>query len=213
MGLFDVLKNSLKNQATQSINSAVNSAGRQAANSIGTAVGNAAKKAVSNASLKKETFTFAALPTGVEQLKAMPEADCATPFKTAALTVAVLCHYGTDPAATVEMLNVLKGPQPLSPREIQFLQDRLKGRDYLPKSFFAGTSPQNNYTPATPYTITVSEYAYSYQHEGYCTLELISSGADSPRQIQLRRKGEQWFLWENYLLSDIRIPVAEAIWA
>lgn len=40
-----------------------------------------------------------------------------------------------------------------------------------------------------------------------------SSGADSPRPIKLRQKGNQWFLWEQYLMPDIRKPKSADPWA
>ena len=37
---------------------------------------------------------------------------------------------------------------------------------------------------------------------------------DSPRPIKLRRKGNgQWFLWEQYLMTGIRIPTSADPWA
>lgn len=159
------------------------------------------------------TIRFTALPTTLEQLQAIPEAALSTPYAAAALTVAALCNYDADPEETIRMLNYLKGPQPLSPYETQFLRDRLKGKPYKMRSFFAGTSPANNYTPTEPYEITVYDDLYSYSETNFAKLNIRSSGADSPRQIKLRKKGEQWFLWENYLMSDIRIPAEEDPWA
>lgn len=161
----------------------------------------------------EQTFVFSAIPETPVQLQSIPEAALTSPFQTAALTALVLCRYEADPAGTVEMLNILKGPQPMSPFQVQFLRDRLNGKGYVARSYFAGTSPANNYTPTLPYTVTVFDGPYSYQQEGYAKLMLRSSGADSPREIQLRRKGEQWFLWENYLLPDIRVPAALDPWA
>lgn len=161
----------------------------------------------------EQTFRFSAIPENAAQLRSLPEAALRSPFQTAALTALVLCRYETDPAAAVDLLNVLKGPQPLSPFEVQFLRDRLAGKGYVARSYFAGTSPANNYTPALPYTVTVFDGPYSYQQEGYAKLMLRSSGADSPREVMLRRKGGQWFLWENYLLPDIRVPAALDPWA
>ena len=89
--------------------------------------------------------------------------------------------------------------------DVQFLRDRIKGRGYIPRSYFEGSSVKNDYTPNVPYKITVSEYAYTYQSEGYAKVQVQSSGADSPRPIELRRKGNQWFLWRNLALSDIRL--------
>lgn len=160
-----------------------------------------------------KTFTFASLPKSVDELKALPEASLATPFAAAALTVAALCRYEADPNACIEMLNFLKGPQPLSPYEKQFLRDRLSGKGYKPFSYFEGTSPANGYKVSGPCTVTVCDNPYSYQEEKYAVLLLKSSGADSPRQVKLRQKGSQWFLWEQFLLADIRIPAEEDPWA
>ena len=163
--------------------------------------------------MEKQTFIFESLPKSVDELKAMPEAALTTPFMTAALAVAVLCHYGEDKQVTFDMLDVLKGPQPLSVYDKQFIRDRIGGKEYKVFSYFEGTSPQNHYQPTVPYTITVSDNPYSYNNEGYATLYLHSSGADSDRQVQLRRKGDQWFLWQILFLSDIRVPAQEDPWA
>ena len=50
--------------------------------------------------------------------------------------------------------------------------------------------------------------------EGYCKLFIPCGGADDPRPIKLRRKGNgQWFLWEQYLMTGIRIPTSADPWA
>lgn len=166
---------------------------------------------------KRETFSFPRLPTSVTELQALPEAAMQTPFQTAALTAAALCAWGDNPQAVIDMLNYLKGPQPLSAYETQFLRDRLQGKLYKPFSFFSGASPANNYTPAQPYRVTVMETPYSNAQagEGYVQLYLQSGGADTPRPVKLRQKPStgQWFLWEQMLLSDIREPVAADPWA
>ena len=64
-----------------------------------------------------------------------------------------------------------------------------------------------------PYTVTVEENPYSFQNAGYVKLLIRSSGADTPREIQMRAKGDTWYLWENYLLPDIRVPAALDPWA
>lgn len=174
----------------------------------------ASNKAVKAATTKTETFTFSALPTNTQELKALPEASLDSPFKTAALTVCALCQYAVDPASGTEMLNFLKGPQPLVPREIQFLHDRfMDGKNYVPRSFFKGAVPSNDYTPSTPYTISVFTNPYSYDQEGYAKLWIRSGGADTERQVTLRKKGEQWFLWDQLLLADIRKPTSQDPWA
>ena len=209
MGLFDSILNDAKRKVSQSVDSAVNKAARDA---VGTAA-ERVSSAVSGAGKKKETFVFDSLPRSVGELAAMPEADLSTPFKAAALTVAALCMYETDPQVCFEMLDFLKGPQPLSTYEKQFLRDRLGGKGYKPFSFFEGAVPQNSYTPNKPYKITFTE-AYYQGDDNYRMLEVVSGGADSPRQIKLRCKGgQQWLLWEQYLISDIRTPAKDDPWA
>jgi hypothetical protein len=205
MGLFDNLSGIVKQGAAQNIGKTVAGATQNA--------GQAAAGAVRSFGNKHETFTFNAVPAGVPELSTLPEAALTTPFQAAALTVIALCRYGEDPQGTIDMLNFLKGPQPLNPREVQFFKDRLAGKAYKPFSFFAGATPQNNYTPTQPYQITVSEDAHTYDNAGYARLQISSGGADSPRPITMRQKGDQWFLWEQFLLSDIREPVANDPWA
>ncbi|NLV99377.1 MAG: hypothetical protein GX034_06235 [Clostridiaceae bacterium] len=164
---------------------------------------------------KTETFKFTDLPLNLEELKTLAEADLSSPFKTAALTILALCRYEDSPEDAVEMLNFLKGPQALSNYDLQFLRDRLSGKGYKPYSFLEGAAPENNYKAEQPYQISIFDGPYSYKDQGYAKLLLRSSGADSPREILLREKPSsgEWFLWEQYLLSDIRAPQAEDPWA
>jgi len=162
----------------------------------------------------QQRFTFQAVPQSVAELAAMPESALTSPFQAAALTVLALCRYVQDAPSGIDLLNHIKGPQPLSPYEQQFLRDRLRDKAYLPLSYFAGATPQNNYTPSLPLTLTVMEDPYSYAEAGYAKLLVRSAGADQPRPIKLRAKGQTaWFLWEQFLLSDIRQPVADDPWA
>ena len=162
-----------------------------------------------------KTFTFKKLPKDVNELMAMPEARMTDPFAVAALTVAALCRYGEDKNACIDMLNYLRGPRSVSPLEAQNLRDRLGGKAYKPFSFFAGATPANNYTPALPYRITISGDANAATRgTDRCQMLIRSGGADSPRPVDLRRKGDgTWWLWEQFLLSDIRIPVKDDPWA
>ena len=188
---------------------------RSAGNAISNAAANAVTGAVNEAARKRETFTFTTIPRSVADLKALPESDLSTPFKTCALTMLVLLNYADDVNATIEMLNFLKGPEPMNAYQIQFLKDRLVGKEYVVRSFFEGSSPQNNYIPTEPLKITVYDNPYSYPEAGWATLHMDSTGADSPRQIKCRLKPStnQWFLVENLALSDIRTPVAADPWA
>ena len=156
------------------------------------------------------------VPQNIEQMMKMPYAKLTNEFEVAALTVAVLCNYCQDPQATVEMLNYLRGPRPLSALDVQFLRDRLSGKPYKMLSYLNGTSPTNNYTPAMPLGVTVITTPTSVIQEDMIRLFIRSSGADSLRQVDLRRKPStgQWFLWSSDgLMPDIRIPVNQDPWA
>lgn len=192
MGIFDKLKSTAK--------SAVNSAVSATTTAIGT---------------KRETFTFRALPESLAEMQSLHEASLDTPFKTAALTVCALCAYAADKEVGTEMLNWLRGPRPLNGQDISFLNDRFRGgKTYIPFSYFEGATPNNDYTPTEPFTITIESNHTSNAEQGYAKLFIPCGGADSPRPIKLRMKGDgRWFLWEQYLLTDIRQPKSSDPWA
>lgn len=164
---------------------------------------------------KVEQFTFSSIPSSVEELMEFEQISLDTPYKTVALAMLVLCNYENSADDTMAMLDVLKGPQPTTPYEKQFIRDRLRGKCYKTFSFFLGSSPQNNYTPTKPYTIEVSDNPYSFAEENWATLYVKSSGADSARPVKLRKKPStgQWFINEIQCLSDIRLPVESDPWA
>ncbi len=174
----------------------------------------AVKSAAASAFASEETFTFAALPESLAEMKALREASLTSPFATAALTVCALCVYAADKSIGTEMLNFLRGPRPLSNHDISFLNDRFSDGHHVPFSYFKGAVPANNYTPDTPFTITVTSGPYSDANEGYKKLYIKSGGADSPREIVLRRLGDgRWMLWDQFLLVSIRKPKSDDPWA
>lgn len=203
MGIFDDLMKKAGAQAAEKIGGTLSGSG------VSVSVGRTQQ------GFPAVTVAFDALPADLGELKACPLSDLKLPYGTAALTVAALNRWEEDRESTHAMVNYLRGPRPMSPFEEQFLRDRLAGKMYVVRSYFAGTSPGNNYAPSRPYSITFFEDPYTWQNEGYCRLVCVSSGADSPRQIQLRKKEStgEWFLWENYLLPDIRVPAEADPWA
>lgn len=208
MGFLDGLKNAVQSEVKQKINSETT----HMMNNIGKGVQKTIHSAVNSKSVK---ITFNSLPTSLAELQALPECKLDTPFKTAALSLAVMCNFKENPAATFEMLDFLKGPESVSDYEKQFMTECLTNKTYKPFSYFAGATTKNGYTPTTPYTITVSDNEYSYKTENWATMYVTSSGADSPRTIVLRKKPStgQWFVNDIQCLADIRIPEAENPWA
>ncbi len=178
-------------------------------------ISNATKETVKSFGNKKETFTFSSLPESLSEMQSLPEASLDSPFKTAALTVCAICAYAADKNIGAEMLNWLRGPRPLSGGDISFLNDRFRdGKTYVPFSYFQGATPDNDYTPNQPYTLIVETNPYSDANEGYMKLFIRSGGADNPREVVLRRRGDgKWFLWDQFLLVGIREPKSSDPWA
>lgn len=161
-----------------------------------------------------EKIVFYALPETLDGFKALPQAALATPFDTAAMTVLALCFYPEDKELSLAMLEYLRGPRPMSSMEKQFIADRFRDKDYVPRSHFEGAKPENDYLPNEPYTVSVIADQYSYLEEGYAKLFIPSGGADSPRPIKLRlAKDGKWYLWEQALLTGIRAPESGNPWA
>lgn len=162
------------------------------------------------------TVVFSALPQTLEEMKSLPEASLKTPEGTAALTIAALCLYPENREECYAMLDYLRGPRPLSNYDKQFIRDRFMDKvDYVPRSFFLGATPGNNYTPSKPLTLEFRDSAAQFSEEGYCRLDIRSGGADTPRQVTLRLKPStgEWFLWEQMLLGQIRKPAEQDPWA
>ena len=202
MALFDMFKSKAENAVKKTVNSAIN----EGINKVSSGMGNMGNK--------KETIVFSSLPTSLEEFKALPQAGMSTPFETAALTVLAFCYYPQNKDLSLQMVDFLRGPRPLSGAEKSFIADRFRDSDYVPRSYFEGSTPQNDYTPSEPYTVVVSENPYSYQNENYATLYITSGGADSPRSVQMRKaKDGKWYLWEQFILVGIRQPDSVDPWA
>jgi hypothetical protein len=164
------------------------------------------------------SIVFASMPETLAEFTALPQAALSTPFDTAAMSIAALCVYSLNKDETIAMINFLRGPNPMSPRDVSFLADRMAQNSkagFLGASYFNGATPQNDYTPAEPYTVTVSENPYSYDTQGCAKLFVKSGGGDSPRAVTSRlAKDGKWYLWEySSLLVDIRAPESTNPWA
>ena len=165
--------------------------------------------------METKVYVFYKVPETIDEFKALPEAQLQSPFDCVALTLLALMQYEDHLDLAMDCLNFLKGPAPISPFEQQFLKDRLFKKQYKVRSFFEGSSPENQYEPLLPYTLSVMATEYSYPQENWATLYVKSSGADHLRSIKLRCKAStgQWFLNDIQCLSDIRLPQEIDPWA
>ena len=159
--------------------------------------------------------TLESLPTNLDELKALPGAELTDEYAVAALAVAVLCNYENDTDETFTMLDFLRGPEPFDESEKKFISERLDGKSYVTRSYLKGATPDNNYTPSTPYVIEISENSSSRSEDGYVKLFIQTSGADTPRPITLRQKAStgQWFVWKMSILTDVRHPKEADPWS
>ncbi len=158
---------------------------------------------------------FNAIPTSMEEFQALPQATMSTPDDTAALAILAYSVYPSNKELSLQMLDFLRGPRPLSGMDKQFIRDRFMDKDYVPRSYFAGATPDNEYTPNKPYSLTFFENNYSRTEEGFVKLLVNSGGADSPRSLKMRlAKDGKWYLWDDAgILSGIRVPASADPWA
>lgn len=192
MGLFDKLAGKAANQ-----------------------LGNTLKQTIQNAGNKSERVVFNSLPETYEQFISLPQSSLSTPFQTAAMTVLAFCFYPKDSELCYRMIDFLRGPRPMNGSDKQFIADRFRDKDYVPRSYFAGATPSNDYQPVAPYTVELRENQYTYSVDGMAKLFIPSGGADDPRPIQLRKaKDGKWYLWEySSILLGIRQPESANPWA
>lgn len=161
-----------------------------------------ANQSVDNTSTKV-TFTFKALPKSLEDLESIPQSAMKTPFMTAALTVMALCQYSQDSDSGNDILNYLRGPRTVTEHELKFINERLAENKRIPFSYLKGANSENDFTPSSPYCITVYETQNSYANEGYAQIFVDSSFDHKPHQITLRWRNDQWLLWDQYLLVGL----------
>lgn len=156
---------------------------------------------------------FKTIPKDLAELQQLPEAAMSSPSETAALAVLALSIYPSDRDAALQMMDYLRGPRPMNGIDKQFIADRFRGKDYVPRSYFKGAVPDNDYAPSSPYTILISEGTVI--QEGMEKVFITSGGADSPRPVTLRKaKDSKWYLWEySSILLGIKAPESTNPWA
>ena len=142
--------------------------------------------------------------------------DLSDPYEVAADVIVCFQIYENDPDLAIELLNYLKGPESASEFEKNFIKEQFKQYPYVARSYNQGSTPDNNYT-TDKIKIAVNKHPYSNSDEGYISLALKSSGADTPRNVKLRYKpsDDAWYVFsDSYygLLAGIRIPTEADPW-
>ena len=161
-------------------------------------------------------ITFSVIPESADEFAQLAQDLMKSPEGTAALLILALKIYVGDRDLGLEVLDFLHGPRPLSVRDKQFIRDRMMDKPYLPDSYFAGARPDNNYTADLPLLIEPMPDPIPAESGEFARIRLVSSGADSPRIVTLRRKtsGDTWYLWDYpAIVTGIRIPAKEDPWS
>ena len=155
-----------------------------------------------------------AIQMDLETFRSLADTHMSQPEWTVALSVAAFATYPKDKELALAMLEILRGPAGISATDKKFIADRFLDKDYVPRSYFKGATPDNDYTPSEPPTIRVSSHRHSYSREGLADLWLYSGGADSPRPASVRKaKDGKWYLWNyNSILMGIRLPESQNPW-
>ena len=213
------LLDSLKNLFSQNAESAINQLSHDARKKIDSALSDAKKNVEKAIATKTKTFKFDAIPTTVEELKALPGGDMKDPFASVAMTILALNMYYTNKEAGIAAFDYVMGPGALANLQIQSIDSSIQQNGpFVPISYFEGAKPENDYTPTKPYTIKVYEYATSKDiyEQGYYRLFVKSGGADSERLVQVRNKPStgEWFAHEfSTLYVGIRKAKKDDEWA
>lgn len=159
-------------------------------------------------------YIFSELPQTASDLEALiaihDQSDART---TAAYFFTALVRYVDSPDDAFAMIDVLRGPQPMSDGDKAFIKERLSDKMYLPRAYFEGAEPKNEYEPTEPWTIILYDDPVA-PPEGYAYAQITTSGAENPRRITMRVKDGQNYLWEyNGALLSIKLPASEDPWA
>ena len=156
------------------------------------------------------------LGLSLEELKEMDRSEA---YNVAGLFANIICDY-SNPDVFIEKLQFLMGDnQPISNLMKSQINDRMRQNDkyeYIGKSYFKGSSPDNDYTPDVPYEIEIIENEHSKIEKGFIRLWLKSSGADNLRPITVRlAKDDNYYIWSDSfmgLLADIRVKESDNPW-
>lgn len=161
------------------------------------------------------TVQFNSLPTSLAEFQAMTSEGYTNPERVAGLFLCALDLYAQNAKDGIDAINLLKGPQPLSPTEVSWFRDRMSDKKYLPRAYFEGSTPENNYTPTTPYTLVFSPDPRVQDTEaGYIRLYIKTPAFDNPRYVKLRQKGNDWFIWEvNSIMLGVKMRKQDDAWA
>ena len=190
--------------------------------------------AVIDTTVEQHTFTFSTVPANAAEL-AKYKLD--SPYKAMALLILALRTWTPeDPTTCLKMLDLLTdtgAAKPGAGRNYLFseyntwisdLKDRMTQGDkyrYIGNAYLKGATPANDYTPASPVTVTLRQSAYVPYARATSTkpelhqILVSSAGAENERYgLFFQDSGGNWKIygtdWKN-LLADVQLPAGDLL--
>ena len=83
--------------------------------------------------MESRKIVFDKLPNNLDEFKVLANSLMDNPFGTTALTILAFTYYPKDQELSLAMVDYLRGPRPLSMLDKQFIADRFREKDYVPR--------------------------------------------------------------------------------
>ncbi len=164
------------------------------------------------------------LPRNAEEFKTLRDQLAVTPEGGAAMFVAALKLYSSNPEEGIKCLVMQRDINDLmqtsgansymgyalNNSEFSLLKSQLSKQKYLPDSYFTGALPANNYTvPPGEAGLEITTNPYSGDPEsGKVKVFVRSSGADTPRPVAMSRNDKG--LWKVKEYSSLIVGIRKA---
>jgi hypothetical protein len=173
-----------------------------------------------------KTIEIPSIPASADEYLSLRDTLSAAPCGGAAALVVALLVYAQDAkvgeacvAIAVDRGRLVSGPRgykgwQLPNTALQRLSTQIRGHEYLPASYLAGTTPENGYALGEPpHIVTCTTGPYSGDPStGTFKVFVISSGAASPRPVTLKIndrglwKASEW----SSLIVGVQPPASSA---
>lgn len=171
------------------------------------------RQVVSNKSLPDVTITN--MPQTIDEFSSLSQQNN-TPEGTVAMTIVAMWIYAEDQDLGQKAMSVIAHPEVQNPGQkgvngvqlrnidLQRMKDRIKGKRYMPQSYFKGTTPPQ-YNATAPYTVETFTNPHSNIGKGALKVMVYCNGAASPRPVTVQPSNGVWKVKEwSSLLSAVK---------
>lgn len=167
----------------------------------------------------QEEAQLDALPSDLESFIVLRDGLSRSPEGAAASFLAAILLYGDNKglgeACVLRCLAadsglIVEGPS-LSPRA-RFFLEQLSDRPWIALSYITHCNPEDSYAvPPLPWRFALSRNRYSPGKDGALTLYVASSGASSPRPLELAKTDQGYWRVRSFssLVCGVKEPPAQ----